>query len=360
MTDGGPPLRSGHAGRPATAFGPRRPATAFGPRRPACGAQITEDTTLDADLLCPRGPALVVVADGVTLDLGGHRVAGSITFGVGGPGIVVRGVSGVTVRNGTVERFEVGVVIEGGSGNTIEGLTVQDNIGAPDGELGDGIVVNESSGNRIEGNVVRRNGPFSGIGLGRRARNNDVRANTVADNNMSHLGPELGRMTMGIRIEGPEADHNKITGNTVTGSGCDGIVVLATCDDADSELPCAGTPPNQHNEIAENTASGNGTSGRGAGIRVFSMPTPMAPVHNVIRDNVADDNVWYGIAIDAAALGSGGNTAIRNRGRGNGEFDGSDGALMPPCGRNVWDANDFGTVNQPCVAANAEEHRKSR
>ena len=76
---------------------------------------------------------------------------------------------------------------------------------------------------------------------------------------------------------------------------------------------------------------------------------------NVIRDNVADDNVWYGVAIDAPALGSGGNTAIRNRGHGNGEFDGSDGSLMPPCGANVWDANDFGSVNQPCVAARVQE-----
>ncbi len=273
---------------------------------PACGARITEDTTLDADLLCPRGPALVVAADNVTLDLGGHRVAGSVAFGVGGPGIVLRGVSGVTVRNGTVERFEAGVVIEGGFGNTIEGLTVQDNIGAPDGELGDGIVVNESSGNRIEGNLVRRNGPFGGIALGPRAQSNEVRGNTVADNNMAHLGPERGRMAMGIRIEGPAADHNKITANTVTGSGCDGIVVLATCDDPDSEPPCAGTAPNQHNEIAENVASGNGTSGRGAGIRVFSMPMPVAPVHNVIRDNVADDNVWYGVAIDAPRARIGG------------------------------------------------------
>jgi hypothetical protein len=23
---------------------------------------------------------------------------------------------------------------------------------------------------------------------------------------------------------------------------------------------------------------------------------------------------------------------------------------MPPCGRNLWEANDFGTVNQPCVS----------
>jgi parallel beta-helix repeat protein len=325
---------------------------------PACGAEITRDTTLTDDLACNHGPALVVAADDVTVDLGGHVVSGlsgDSEVGAVGPGILLRGVSGVTVRNGTVQGFHAGVVVEGGSANVVEGLTVQDNVGSPDGELGDGIVVNGSRGTRIEGNLVRRNGPFAGISLGRRTEGTEVRDNTVTDNNMSHLGPEGGRQAMGIRVEGPAANHNLIVGNTVTGSGADGIVVMATCDDPDTEPPCAGTPPNEHNEIAENTASGNGTSGRGAGIRVFSMPFPVPPARNVLRDNVADDNVWYGVAIDAAPLGSAGNVAIRNRGRGNGEFDGSDGALMPPCGANVWDANDFGSVNQPCVAARVDE-----
>ena len=27
---------------------------------------------------------------------------------------------------------------------------------------------------------------------------------------------------------------------------------------------------------------------------------------------------------------------------------------MPPCGRNEWDDNDFGSANQPCVERRAE------
>ena len=80
------------------------------------------------------------------------------------------------------------------------------------------------------------------------------------------------------------------------------------------------------------------------------MPLPMAPLHNIVRDNVADNNTSYGIALDGLPLRAPGNQAIRNRGQGNGEFDGSDGTLMPPCGRNVWEGNEFGTVNQPCVS----------
>jgi parallel beta-helix repeat protein len=319
-----------------------------------CGAEITTNTTLDADLVCEKGPALVIAADGVTLDLGGHTVEGGARFGSDGPGILLRNVSGCTVRNGTVQKFEAGVAVEGGAGNLIEGLTVQDNLGTPDSDYGDGIVLNGSRDNVVRGNTVRRNGPFSGISLGRGASGNEVSDNTVADNNMSHVPfPDAGRQTMGIRVEGPEASHNRIIGNTVTGSGCDGIVVLATCDTPDDEPPCVGTPPNEHNEIAGNTSSGNGTSGRGCGVRLFSMPLPMPPIHNTVHDNVCNDNTSYGVALDGLPLRSPGNRAYRNRGQGNGEFDGSDGTLMPPCGRNEWEDNDFGTVNQPCVERRA-------
>jgi len=321
----------------------------------ASGTEITEDLTLDGDIRCGAGPAIIVAADNLTLDLGGHSVTGEPAATDRGPGILLRRVSGATIRNGTVRHFDAGVVIDGGSGNVLENLTVEDNVGYPDGELGDGIVINESQGNHIRRNVVRRNGPFSGISLGPRAQRNDIRDNTVADHDMSHLGDSgAGGQDMGIRVEGPEANHNSIVGNTVTGSGGDGIVVLATCDDMDAEPPCVGTPPNERNDIVGNTANDNGRSGRGSGIRLFSMPLPMPPVHNVVRDNVADDNAWYGIAIDGLPLGSPGNTAIGNRAHRNGEFDGSDGTLMPPCGRNVWDGNDFGTVNQPGVSYNSQ------
>jgi parallel beta-helix repeat protein len=320
----------------------------------ACGIEISADTTLDADLVCEQGPAFVIVADGVTLDLGGHTVEGGARFGSDGPGILLRNVNGCTVRNGTVQKFEAGVAVEGGGGNVIEGLTVQDNLGTPDSDYGDGIVLNATRDNVVRGNVVRRNGPFSGISLGRGAAANEVSENTVTDNNMSHVPfHDAGRQTMGIRVEGPEASHNRIIGNTVTGSGCDGIVVLATCDTPGDEPPCVGTPPNEHNEIAGNTSSSNGTSGRGCGIRLFSMPLPMPPIHNTVHDNVCDDNTSYGVALDGLPLRSPGNRAYNNRAHGNGEFDGSDGTIMPPCGRNEWDGNDFGTANQPCVERRA-------
>lgn len=323
-----------------------------------CGQEITEDTTLDGDLICAGGPALVVTADNVTLDLDGHTVSGHLDTVAGGPGILLRGVRGVTVRKGTLQHFGAGVVIDGGGGNVVQNLTVQDNVGAVGGDFGDGIVIDGSSENRIEGNTVARNGPFSGISLIGKSSQNEIRDNIVTDNNMMHVGdPSAGRQAMGIRIEGPSANHNRIVGNTVTGSGADGIVVLPTCISTPGQPECAGSPPNEHNEITANLSHRNGTSGRGDGIRLFTVANPVAAAHTSILDNVADDNTTNGIAIDAVGNNNPGpteNEVIRNAGHGNGAYDGYDGNLNPQCGTNTWENNDFGSVNQPCVSAQSE------
>jgi len=312
----------------------------------ACGEEITQDTTLDADLTCASGPALVIVADNVTLDLGGHTVTGDSAAADSGPGILLRSVSGCRVRNGTVQHFGAGVVISDGGGNVVEHVTAQDNIGSEAGDFGDGIVISNSKDNQIRNNTVRRNGPFSGISLLQGCHGNEVRDNAVTDNNMMHLAdPAAGRQAMGIRIEGPEASHNKVVRNTVTGSGSNGIVVLPTCTNMDA---CAGTPPNEQNEIARNHSNNNGTSGKGDGIKLFMVANPVAPTQNTITRNVANNNASNGIGIDEGATE---NHVIRNRARGNGQFDGFDGNTQPPCGTNVWEGNDFGLVSQPCTRA---------
>lgn len=47
------------------------------------------------------------------------------------------------------------------------------------------------------------------------------------------------------------------------------------------------------------------------------------------------------------------NRIVRNRATGNVVFDAYDGTLDPPCDNNIWNANTFGTVNQPCVMGTA-------
>lgn len=317
-----------------------------------CGQEITANTTLDGNLTCTGdGPALIVTANNITLDLGGFTLSGHGAASHGAPGILLRNVTGVTVRKGTIQGFGAGVAIAGGGKNTIQNLTVQDNVGTADGDYGDGITLSDSSGNVLQGNTCRRNGPFSGISLVGACSKNEIRDNIVTDNNMLPGDPSIGRQDMGIRLEGPAANDNKVIGNTVTGSGADGIVVLPTC--ADPQTGCTGTPGNERNEISKNMSHKNGTSGNGSGIRLFSVAAPVAPVKTTVADNVTNDNTTNGISIDAqgnATPGPAKNTITGNSGRGNGQFDGFDGNT-PACGSNVWSNNSFAKVNQPCVGA---------
>src|SRR3712207_6831258 len=143
------------------ALGPVSPASAG---HVTCGTVITANTVLDSDVgPCPAG-VLRVTASNITLDLNGHRVLGGPQPG-DGTGILLFRVSGVTVRNGTVTNFDMGVAIEGGSANTVTGINARDNIGSASTNGGDGIAILSSRNNRIVGNSTVNNGTLSGIGL---------------------------------------------------------------------------------------------------------------------------------------------------------------------------------------------------
>ncbi|MEL6890287.1 MAG: hypothetical protein AAFP84_01720, partial [Actinomycetota bacterium] len=75
-----------------------------------CGAVITTDITLGADLVdCPLH-GLVVGADDITIDLGGHYLRGTAaSTNVAGYGIDIRNHDEVTIRNGHIEGFFYGV-----------------------------------------------------------------------------------------------------------------------------------------------------------------------------------------------------------------------------------------------------------
>ncbi|MFC8191959.1 hypothetical protein ACFUMH_09900 [Cellulomonas sp. NPDC057328] len=80
------------------------PAHAAPPPVPGCGAVLTSDARLTADLTCPGGTGLTLAA-GVTLDLGGHALRGDGT----GTGVLVPASGDVTIRRGTVAGWGTGV-----------------------------------------------------------------------------------------------------------------------------------------------------------------------------------------------------------------------------------------------------------
>ncbi|CAN5277081.1 hypothetical protein BH18ACT4_BH18ACT4_03570 [soil metagenome] len=364
----------------------------------SCGDTIAQNTVLTADVGPCSGEGLIVVANNITLDLGGHGVFGTADQGTAA-GIVLQNVRGVTVKNGSVSEFDGGIVVYRGRSNTIEDVTAHDNHSEefvaefPDQALlGDGIVIVSSSYNTIRGNVVQDNGPFSGITVLTEAENDSITGplptrnlitnNVVVHNAVPDICPSSGEFfggecnpgeavfneNIGIRVEGPGATFTTISNNTVTESGRDGVSVFYTV--FSSTPPGAFSPQNTDTYIVGNNISNNGVArvitdpevGQLGGDGIFNRCYPGSipagcPTRTTIENNKVNRKPAHGINLGPTDNNTViGNTALRN---GHGTVtsyasdppytDGFDENFRPPCDNNTWRNNVFGTVNQPCV-----------
>ena len=237
-----------------------------------CGATITEDTVLGADMgPCPED-AVIIDANDVLFDLNGHEIVGQ-----GGQvvphqsaGVFITNQTGVQVRNGTVRGFFHGVRVQQGSGNTVNFMFVTNNEG------GNGIVLENSSDNRVANNTVTDNGRFSGIAtFDSRFFSAGSARNTIVDNTVT--GNDFSATTPGISVENG-AGH-VVRGNTVTGNAGAGISV---------RLQSTGVSVTD-SLIARNVVSGNGGSG---------ITLPVGANGNVIRDNEVTGNGVDGIHVE--------------------------------------------------------------
>ncbi|MBA3261990.1 MAG: right-handed parallel beta-helix repeat-containing protein [Thermoleophilaceae bacterium] len=221
-----------------------------------CGDTITVDTTLDRDLTGCRSNGIVIGADNITLDLNGHTISGDGKLVRRCPrrqicdvGVANDDRSGVTVRNGSVRGFAIGVgvmrvrdnrlvkltssenqwfgfLIAGSSGTVLRHSTGKDNP-RPDG---DGLGVFFSHDLRIVGNEFRRNGQI-GIHIEKSTgnlikgnefvRNGDFGVFVQADGNQVR-GNHCVRNGTGILV-GP-GSRNVIAGNRISGGG-EGIAI---------------------------------------------------------------------------------------------------------------------------------------
>ena len=291
----------------------------------ACGSVITASTTLTEDMTCPDGPGLIVMGSGVTLKLNGHTIsAGPLETHHVGPydppgadpvteydvsftqnddaGIVVMG-DGHTIRGpGTVTHFGAGMMLVNANGNTVDGVTVHENIGvAASSFFGDGIAINNSNNNVVKNSTVTNNGHYSGISLLGASSGNIVTKTLIKDNNhpelcgaedqnfmsqgvlVNYCGPNtqglpvsgarpgsnesrppyavVFQQNMGFRFEGGAANgdgatNNTLSSSTVTGSGNHGVLFGAYCNDPDCVVP--GGEGNVRNTVQSNKVNANG------------------------------------------------------------------------------------------------------
>lgn len=292
-----------------------------------CGSVITANTTLDSNLgPCP-GDGLIVVADNVTIDLNGFTITAAngagdnagVTFGrlaapptATTPEVTLMTVNGGTVKNGTIEGFDAGVVLAGGAGHTVQNVTLRNNVNdglAPPCNLGEGIAVFNSDDNRILDNTLNGNGPFGGISLIEDSDRNLISGNVLIGHNLrGRTGSGCGNnnQSSSIRIEGngtalPDgtggASDNIVKNNRVEGSGLAGIALHGyVC--VPGPRDGVGTDPNTGNVIQRNTVLG----GEQDGISILQQG-PAAVVcpafGNTIERNVSSNNVDDGIFVAA-------------------------------------------------------------
>lgn len=303
----------------------------------SCGDTITVDTTLDSDLIDCPGNGIVIGANAITLDLGGHTVDGADPNQTNA-GILLVGKSGVTITNGSVYEFYTGLEVSGIS-NVVRRVTVGCgqtecdadeafgmNLTGLDADLlvTESTIVNSTTGIAIQGTNVRiEANRFLNNGLQITGTDNIVRNNLMAAGSISMIdNPGPGNLIAGnvIREGGIQAlngSFNAISENRIDGAHVGIHVIGEDAQDnvvTDNEVRRSGTGimvtfGASQNLIARNRVLRSDSYGiQLAGIGDFSS-------QNQVLGNVARLSGADGIAVDSETRGTllEQNTASRNR-----------------------------------------------
>jgi hypothetical protein len=229
---------------------------------------------------------LVVNGNKIKIDLNGKRISGDGGAGDIGIDNTVNDNSNLTVRNGVVKGFGIGIHSQGDrttltkltvAGNSTDGAfldgdkhIVKGNLFA--GNLDDGVAIEAGTASIITANTAARNA--YGIFL-----NDDATGNSVTKNKSN------GNNVNGIRIDG---DANSITKNSVDGNGdgdtTSGLLMFSTSQsNSSSKNVITGSGGDGYedlgtsNRVTKSTARGNGffvVDGTGGGFDAGAATTP--------------------------------------------------------------------------------------
>jgi parallel beta-helix repeat protein len=201
---------------------------------------------------------------------------------------------------------------EGSTKNTIVSNTVERNgfLNPPPSRQGDGIRLASPARD-----------PFRNLGA-----NNVLISDNIVRNNAAN----------GI---GVNSQHNVVTRNVVSGNGFHAFsLALTGCNGIDVRNDQ--NEVTNHNQVTNNACDGVALRNRATG--------------NKVDQNTLTGNVLNGIRAELLALS---NNIVNNTAIGNGVVplgydlreDNPNADPMSPCETNLWNSNDEGTKNQPCV-----------
>lgn len=300
-----------------------------------CGDVITQDTTLDSNLVDCPGDGLVIGADNITLDLNGHTVDGD---GDARPGLGCdtgirnggfdscshqdAGHDGVTIRDGTVREFAHGVQVVIADHNSLLRLRLHDNSGFG------GIATALMSNGRIEGNRALDNNS-AGIAIYEPLGRTTITRNILGRN--SGYGIELYGGVAGDRLEDNVAFSNRADGllifygigllirrnlsfanrgagmSLVDGAFDNHIEGNRVWDNGSTGIQISGDPANG-NRVERNTVFRNAPTASSSDLRWGGITVQEGDDNRIVANRVFDNGGQAGIVVAAAA---GGNAVIR-------------------------------------------------
>lgn len=296
----------------------------------ACGQVITHSIHLRNDLIDCPGPGLVIGADHIRVDLGGHTIDGvndPAADGIDNTG----GFDNVLIRHGTIQQFQQGVQLVDASRNTLRRITVQQTFR--------GIELGTSDHTKIDHNRVTAN--FDGIHLVSSTQNrishNNVFGNTASaivlitgsnsnkvDHNKAH-----DNASWGITSDFSDSnvyDHNRVYRNNIAGiepfHGANLRITHNTVfrNQIGIELFTITDSLLRSNKVTRSVAEGIHSFQGSTGNRLVNNSAHrngadginVEDAGNTIKRNHANRNHDLGIFAAAGNIDGGGNTAHRN------------------------------------------------
>jgi len=254
-----------------------------------CGATVTRNLTLRADLLGCPGDGLVIGAAGVKVDLHGFTIGGSKT--PGSAGIRNEGHAGLQVVGGgpfaTIQDFEVGVLVAHGAQPSVSAIATR--------SVTYGVRLEGANGATIRGNDL---GFFEvGPALDTCSTDTAPAAILLVDSDRALVRENRAELS-GFGIVLVRSDDAVLRANGAAplgsdGNECSGIVL----EDADRATVVGNTT----------TENRSGKVGGGDGIFVDADSQGV-----VLRDNVALTNTDDGIDVERSGTKLNGNRADSN------------------------------------------------
>lgn len=257
----------------------------------ACGDTITQDTTLDGDLIDCPGDGIVIGADNIKLDLNGHTIDGDSSDRYVGVQNFF-GYNDNTIENGTLRDFGSAVFLNGTDHSVLRRLGLE--------SVGEGVTLLNSHNTQIMRNLITGT-LYCGICV----LDSSPGQNLVKQNAVSNAGSwgiyvidsvdtrvvsnEASDSVVGIRIAA--ARDTRVEKNSTSSNSEDGI----RADDGSSATL-----------LRRNTADRNSDDG----IDVEELEAD--GLDTTLTHNVANFNGDFGIETVEGVTDGGGNTAFGN------------------------------------------------